>query len=471
MRKALIVVAQDPYIDPRISYEAESLHKLGYDVEVFGFLNKERTSKKNFSSNIKITEFEPNNAKAFASGIKSLGIFLNDLGLKHYLLMLVGLPLVLALDISIGLCLGILVLIKNLPNILLSKTIILKRVLKLFIILIKPKTFKKPNFQLRFISSFHRLMTLVHPNLVLIGAYKQIYSNKKFDLVVCCDLDTLMAGAYIKKTTNTRLVYDSHELWPYVYTDAYWLDTQLLSGLEGLFIRYADSVITVSNYIKNILDGLYRHPHIAVIPNVEPLEDTIQPIQNNKVNEDTINFLFIGGFAPGRGIELLIRNWQQLVLKNDLNFNLLIQGPNNIYKTQYMNLARNTGLLGKRIFFPESVSEDKIIESCKSADVGIIPYEPICLSHIGCSPNKLGQYMKAGLPILSNKLEHVSEVLSVSKAGFICDFTDQDEFIKYALNFKSSEDRKKMSENALIYAQQKYNWEAYSQVFKAALGK
>lgn len=67
-------------------------------------------------------------------------------------------------------------------------------------------------------------------------------------------------------------------------------------------------------------------------------------------------------------------------------------------------IAAADGTLDSRVFFLDAVDQSELLEHTASADIGVIPYPPIDLNSRLCTPNKLFEYIVAGLPILANDL-------------------------------------------------------------------
>lgn len=182
--------------------------------------------------------------------------------------------------------------------------------------------------------------------------------------------------------------------------------------------------------------------------------------------KESISFLVCGNIGPTRGFEQLIKNWQ----KCPKEAILYIQGKDNDFKTYLQNLKSTQNLIkGKSLFFPAAVRENEIISSIKKYDVGIIPYEPLCLNNKYCFPNKFSQYLKAGLPILANKLPVVARILKGTGAGFSVDFKNEDAFLSVIRYFADAANLKKAKEAALVLHQNKICWEVTSKPFYDSL--
>lgn len=178
------------------------------------------------------------------------------------------------------------------------------------------------------------------------------------------------------------------------------------------------------------------------------------------------SFLFQGGFSLGRGIDLLISYWPYVVD----TAHLYLRGPASPYKEQMISLAAATGLLGRRIFFPEPVEEQALIEEAAKADVGIIPYSPIGANHIYCCPNKASQYMAAGIPILANDTSYVRHILEQSGGGLVVDFKSRERFVAVVASLTEDPSlRKRLRQAGRAYFESTFHWEALAPDFYQAL--
>jgi hypothetical protein len=178
-----------------------------------------------------------------------------------------------------------------------------------------------------------------------------------------------------------------------------------------------------------------------------------------------VSFVFCGNFGPTRGLEVLIQNW----LKCPPNAILYLQGKDNDFKLYLSNLASSKKLVEKKqLFFRDAVEEINIVESLKRYDVGVIPYEPVCLNNKYCCPNKTSQYLKAGLPVLANNLPAVRRILGNNGAGIVVNFRDTTKFlgkVEYFLKEENIAASKKAAERL----HNDFCWEKTSEEFYRSL--
>ena len=84
---------------------------------------------------------------------------------------------------------------------------------------------------------------------------------------------------------------------------------------------------------------------------------------------------------------------------------LLLRGNDHAHKTICIRLAESLGLKDVGVFFPPPVCEGLLIAAAAEADIGVIPYKPTIINFRYCCPNKLSEYMQAGLPLMAGNTE------------------------------------------------------------------
>src|SRR5262249_12739772 len=146
-------------------------------------------------------------------------------------------------------------------------------------------------------------------------------------------------------------------------------EREFWGGIERALAKQADIRLTVSPALASQMSQDYGVAFTAV-PNCEPLSSACSPPLRDRPSEQLI-FLYQGAFTKGRNLEHLIAQWP----KTDRRAVLWLRGPGWAYKDELIELARSTGLLGSRIFFPGAVIEAELVSAAAEADVGIIPYD------------------------------------------------------------------------------------------------
>jgi hypothetical protein len=177
-------------------------------------------------------------------------------------------------------------------------------------------------------------------------------------------------------------------------------------------------------------------------------------------------FLVQGAFAVHRGFEKLINVWDKV----DSRAKLWLRGPGNPEKTALIELAKSKGVLDRGVFFPDAVDEAELVAAAREADVGLVPYEPIGPNYRYCSPNKLSQYLAAGLPIICNELDFVKSVVVGNGVGAAVDFRDEAALARTIDEFVGKRDSiPALSRRAQALFKSSFNWLVQSRNVYAAI--
>lgn len=94
-------------------------------------------------------------------------------------------------------------------------------------------------------------------------------------------------------------------------------------------------------------------------------------------------------------------------------------------ESKLRKLASDLNVLNKKVFFIPKISQKELISYTSSAKIGIIPYEPCDLNTKFCTPNKLFEFICAGIPIAYNsKLVTVDRIIKQYSIGIQIDIND-----------------------------------------------
>jgi len=230
------------------------------------------------------------------------------------------------------------------------------------------------------------------------------------------DYDTMWIGIAAKLLRHSRLVYDSHELWPDRGRPEW---RAWLVACEWLFVRVADATITVSPGCAGVMAARYRVPPPVVVRNVpERMANPPIPAEGLRGGEPPLA-IYVGGLAPERGIEQTI---QALALVPELRLRFVGYGSE-AYRAQLDACAATAGV-ADRIEYRLPVEPAAVATTIASADMGISLIEPTCLSYRMSLPNKLFEYVAAGLPIVGSDLPVIGALIRDEGLGEVAPSND-----------------------------------------------
>jgi glycosyltransferase involved in cell wall biosynthesis len=217
------------------------------------------------------------------------------------------------------------------------------------------------------------------------------------------DWNTMWAGLIVKLMTGCALIYDSHELW--ADRNGRWEWRPWLIGCEWLFVHFADAVVTTSPGHAAVLARRYRIGMPEVVRNV--------PEQLAPPGDRQAGLLaYVGGMMPGRGLEQAI---DALALMPEARLRAI--GPGSAaYRESLRHRAQSRGV-SARVTLADPVPANRVVDELSVAAAGLCLIQPICLSYELCLPNKLFEYVAAGLPVLCSDLPVMAQVVRENGLG------------------------------------------------------
>jgi glycosyltransferase involved in cell wall biosynthesis len=228
-------------------------------------------------------------------------------------------------------------------------------------------------------------------------------------LIHCNDYNTMWVGVAARLMGGTAVVYDAHELWPdrNLRPEPRWW----LVACEALFVRCSHRTITASPGYADVIARRYRVRRPQVIRNIPDLG---QPTAPACPTDGEATFVYVGAITRSRGIEVSIR-----ALARTQGARLRLLGPSGAaYRAELERLAAEEGV-ADRVEFAGAVPPGGVIDSLRGATAGLALIQPICLSYELSLPNKLFEYVLAGLPILVSDLPVMGAFVEQRRVGLL----------------------------------------------------
>lgn len=246
------------------------------------------------------------------------------------------------------------------------------------------------------------------------------------DVLHAHDSNALLPVAIAARQARVPFVLDAHELWlgrpprgrPLPYRLAY---QAWYTVLERLLVVRAAAVVTVSAPIARHYERVYRLPRVDLVPNFPEID---RPVERRELRDlapaipaDAPIVLHLGAYLPDRGLEQLVD-----ALPAVPDAHLVVLGAGERAKA-LVDRAAPSGAAGRVHPLPP-VPPGQVVDYAASATIGVAPIVPTTLNNRYSLPNKLFQYMAAGIGVLASDLPQMRDVVVTSGAGRVVDTSD-----------------------------------------------
>ena len=238
----------------------------------------------------------------------------------------------------------------------------------------------------------------------------------KYRLVHVHDFTALPVGFIISRLKGIALIYDSHELWSESEHENYPKYVMKIAYvIEKYCAKKSDYIITVSDSIKYFLKKYFGNQNIATVRNIPsytyPKPSNILR-EKYSIPKEVPIFIYQGSISKNRGIDIILDSVERI---QNLGFKFIFLGSGPYFKDvqAYMRKYR----LESKIIILESVPQDELLKYIKSADIGVHAISNTCLNHEYCLPNKLFEYIHAGIGVLCTNLKEMSKLILSHNIG------------------------------------------------------
>jgi glycosyltransferase involved in cell wall biosynthesis len=247
-----------------------------------------------------------------------------------------------------------------------------------------------------------------------------IFRRFRREGVVCVNAHAwsiLPLAALFKACCGARIVYDAHELE--TETSASPAQRKLAKFVESALMGRVDALIVASESIRRWYYARFRHPPlqlVRVVRNIPhnrrsppPPQKTLIFREKFDIRPDEILFIYQGVLGSDRNIEMLLRIFSRAAA--DRHIVLMGFGEMEARIQALASRCRN-------IHLHPAVPPDEVVAYAAGADVGIHIIDNSCLNHYYCLPNKVFEYMIAGLPQVVSDFPEIALVVGFHDCGW-----------------------------------------------------
>lgn len=283
----------------------------------------------------------------------------------------------------------------------------------------------------------------------------------KADVLVANDLDTLLPNFLLSKIKRSGLVYDSHELFcevPELQSNTFKKNSW--KRLERWIFPKLKYVFTVNDSIAKIYSEEYN-VQLKVVRNI--------PLLSNQKNIEHVSKEQLGipeglkiivlqgaGINIDRGGEEAVEAMQFVG-----NAVLLIIGSGDVMdmlKKMVVDLN-----LESKVKFIGKVPFQKLVQYTRHADLGLTLDKDTNINYKYSLPNKLFDYIHAGVPVLSSDLVEIKKIVDEYAIGYSISSHNPKHIAEKINSILLDENKLQLWKKNTKIASEKLNWELEEQ--------
>lgn len=230
-------------------------------------------------------------------------------------------------------------------------------------------------------------------------------------------------------------------------------------------MSHSTGIIATSRFHGKQMSEYYFAQNITIVRNMPPYREISS--KSNKlhsylqIEQRTRIALYQGNIQADRGLHVLVR--AASFLEPDIVIVMMGKAVAET-RSQLEALITSEGVADRVKIIPP-VPYEELLNWTASADIGLTVLPPDYSQNIrGCLPNKFFEYLMAGVPVLTSRLEAIVEIIETYDVGKVASSLAPED-LAAAMNamLADSTGLARMRQNALEVARREFSWEKESQ--------
>jgi glycosyltransferase involved in cell wall biosynthesis len=279
------------------------------------------------------------------------------------------------------------------------------------------------------------------------------------DVYLANDWHMLPVAMAVAQRYGAIFGYDTHEYALEEYSHRFaWrlMHRPLVRAVEGVGLATASVRTCVSSGIGDDIAKAYG---LAIPPvEIRNVPDR-QDIGFRPTNPSSISVLFHGILAPNRGIEACLHSvplWRP-------EYSLTLRGPGDGSYLQTMRSVIAKLGIASRVTIAPPVPMLDLVQSASKADIGVVTLPASSKHNLYALPNKLFEYIQAGLALVVSDLPDMERLVHKYGVGVTTDGLSA-EAIAAAINSFDATGIDQLKRASLLAAKE-LNWQTEQQLF------
>ncbi len=284
---------------------------------------------------------------------------------------------------------------------------------------------------------------------------RKIYQKAKkidYDIYHIHDPELILVGLKLKKN-GKKVIFDAHEDFPKQIKAKPYLNIFLKKILPYFFELFENLTLKKYNYIVTatpyINDKFLTINKSTLNINNYPIIGELSSIKEWEERENTVSYL--GGISIIRGIVELIKSLA--LIKTITKLNLVGE-----FSDASLELECKAMIGFNKVNEHGFLNREEVANVLSTTKIGVVTFLPLP-NHIDSQPNKMFEYISAGIPIITSNFPLWKDIVEGNNCGITVDPNSPIEIANAIDYLIENEDiAKVMGENGKKAVMEKYNW-------------
>jgi glycosyltransferase involved in cell wall biosynthesis len=298
------------------------------------------------------------------------------------------------------------------------------------------------------------------------------------DVLIVRDLPLAIAAHYWAKRARIPVILDMAEDYPAMFS-AYrpWesfrerslnlvLRNESIARLvEIVSVRWMDHILVVTEEQRDRLvrSGVAINK-ISIVGNT-PLAP-MHGINHYNNPSAALKVIYVGEVHHMRGLDTAIRAMGRLAREMPpIQLRVLGTGKT---ESKLRELAKQ--MAPDNVIFEGWVDPKRIPEELQRSDVGLIPHYRSRFTDTTL-PNKLFDYMAAGIPVLASDAEPLKRIINETRCGVVFGSADEKSMAEALMTLRDPDLRRRLGANGRRAVETRYNWNVDAKILQQVIAK
>jgi glycosyltransferase involved in cell wall biosynthesis len=317
----------------------------------------------------------------------------------------------------------------------------------------------------------HAVYNFPHPaSPVWAHAIWRVVRETDADVILVRDLPLAIPAALVGRRLSVPVVLDMAEHYAGMledrlrYTPTGFLDRLVRRPgfarlVERLALRLVDRVIVVVEESRDrLLEAGVAPDRLTIVCNTPRLDqwEAAEPPDPAPVGRaaEGLCLVYLGNLDGSRGVDVVIRAVRLLAERGQpVVFRIIGEGPS---LEPLRALARELGV-ADRVQIEGRLPYARVRALMTRADVGVIPHYATSAWN-STIPNKLFDYMLAGLPVVVSDTRPTARIVTAEACGKVFRDRDVEDLARCLLELNDQAVRRKMGRRGREAVQQRFHW-------------